>query len=76
MQILTIISKRKADSIILDSLFKSNKTLTPRKYDLGKYAKSGIGNTVTTPFEPGYLNIIWSVRRKDKDGAYYQLMCA
>lgn len=74
---LIIITKKQADKILVDSLFNpiNNHTLNTIKYDCGKYKsapKEFVGRLVQVKPE---IKAIYPVRRKDKDGAYTQLMC-
>ena len=72
---MIITTKRKADSLIVDSLFKPGGTCFTEKYDNGKYAgkpSDFIGKEVR---DLTGVIAIYPVSRKNKDGKYVQLMC-
>ena len=76
MKKLQIISKAKADKILVDSLFNpvNGRTLNRMKLDNGKYkpGEKYIGREVQA--SDGVL-AVYPVSRNDNDGAYTQLMC-
>lgn len=77
METLKIISKRQAEAFMVDSLFKAGGTFTNHdksKFDLGKYKSSLIGYEVPKHMVDK-VHIVWSERRQDANGPYYQLYC-
>lgn len=76
---MRIVTKREADKILVNSLFKpvNGSTLNVRKFDNGKYewtgkAKDYVGREVS---DIKGVHAVYPERRQDKDGAYCQLMC-
>lgn len=76
MKKLTIGTKRQADDVLVNSLFKpvNGKTLSVMKYDGGKYkaGTSFIGRVVETSDD---VHALYVVQRRDAHGAYQQIMC-
>ena len=74
-QKINIISKRKADSMLVDSLFSpvNGKTLTKTRWDLGKYKP---GKYVGREIECGEdVRAIFPQPQRDSDGPYIALYC-
>jgi len=76
---MQITTKRKANSLIIESLFKDKKTLTAMKYDNGKYEWTGkasdyIGKDVPNCSDD--VKAVWVERRSNSNGVYAQVMCA
>jgi len=74
MKTLQITTKRKADSLLLDSLFKpvNGHTLDKIKWCTGKYSRSLLGEEIEVS---DHVHAVWSERRKNADGPYYTLYC-
>lgn len=72
---ITIVSKRKADTMLLDSLFHpvNGKTLTCTRYDMGKYKPSKfIGREIECD---EHVKAIFTQSKRDSDGPYVALYC-
>ena len=72
---ITIVSKRKADTMLLDSLFHpvNGQTLTRTRYDMGKYKPAKfIGREIECA---EHVQAIFTQSRKDSDGPYIALYC-
>ena len=76
---MKIISKREANSILTNSLFKpvNGKTLSIGKFDSGKYEWHGsqkhyIGKEVQ---DIEWVHAVYVERRADSNGPYAQIMC-
>ena len=76
---MKIISKKEANSILTNSLFKpvNGKTLSIGKFDSGKYKWHGsqkhyIGREV---HDIERVHAVYVERRTDSDGPYAQIMC-
>ena len=75
MKTLKIGTKKQADKILLDSLFKPihGKTLNRMKYCNGKYKP---GSYVGREIEVGdNVHALYTESRKDGDGPYVRFMC-
>lgn len=74
MKTLQVTTKSKADSILVDSLFKPGGTLQTMRFDMGKYKAdvSLIGREVSCSDD---VYAIYQVSRRDCDGPYRALMC-
>lgn len=74
---MVIITKKQADEMLVNSLFKpvNGKTLSIMKYDCGKY--KGTPKEFIGKYAQPTINTyaIYPISRKDKDGRYTQLMC-
>ena len=70
---MKIVTKREADKILVDSLFRGGRTLMTEKFDNGKYRvdQSYIGRDVHDL--PG-VHAVYAERRRDADGPYIRLM--
>jgi len=74
---MTILTKRQAESAILNSLFQAGGTLAclpKERLDRGKYKETIVGKDVPAHLKERY-RLVWAERRKDKDGPYYALFC-
>jgi hypothetical protein len=72
---ITIVSKRKSDIMLLDSLFNpvNGKTLTRTRYDLGKYKPSKfIGREIECN---EHVQAIFTQSQRDSNGPYVALYC-
>ena len=78
MKKLTIGTKRQADAVLVDSLFRpvNGRTLSDMKFDGGKYSV-----TPATPYKGREVEVddrihaLYTVRRADADGVYVQIRC-
>jgi hypothetical protein len=74
---MKILTKRQADSEIVNSLFRAGGTLAclpKERFDLGKYKESIIGRELHEDVACR-LRLAWAERRRDKDGPYYAIFC-
>jgi hypothetical protein len=74
MQTLKVTSKRKADRMLIESLFNTGGTLTKIKLSGGKY-KAGafpIGREIEVG---SHVKAVWSESRSDSHGKYSVLYC-
>lgn len=71
---IEITTKKRAESALIDSLFKpiNGHTLVKSKWCAGKYANSGKGREIEVTED---VQAVWGERRSDRDGAYYTLYC-
>ena len=71
---LKLTSKRKADKMLVDSLFSPGGTLTRFKYCTGKYkpGKFPVGREMEVSDD---IQAIWAERRRDENGPYVALYC-
>jgi len=72
---LTIVSKHKADTMLLDSLFNlvNGKTLTSTRYDMGKYKPAKyIGREIDCSED---VQAIFTQSQRDSGGPYVALYC-
>ena len=73
---MLVITKRQADKMIIESLFKpvNGRTLQHSKlpFCTGKYKASMLGKKVC---DSPNVAAVYPVARKDKDGKYTQLRC-
>jgi hypothetical protein len=71
MKTLLIGTKRQADKILVESLFNPGGTLTPSRYDLGKYKpdpeKPFVGRSIEVSDN---VSALWTEKRRDSDGPY------
>ena len=74
MKTLQVTTKSKADSVLVDSLFKPGGTLQTMRFDLGKYGAdvSLLGREVYVSDD---VYAIYQVSRRDDKGPYRALMC-
>lgn len=76
MKRLQITSKRKAESMLVDSLFEpvNGRTLSKEKYSSGKYKPDAfpIGREVEVS---EHVHALWAEQRRDADGAYACVYC-
>ena len=79
MKEITITTKARAMSILLDSLFKpvNEHTLRPMPYCAGKYVWHGSQSHYVGKTEQVHdgVHALWVERRVDRDGPYAVLMC-
>jgi hypothetical protein len=74
---MKILTKRQAESAILNSLFQAGGTLAclpKERLDRGKYKDTIFGKEVP-PHLKDRVHLVWAERRKDKDGPYFALFC-
>jgi hypothetical protein len=71
---VTVISKRKANAMLVDSLFNAGGTLTATKLCSGKYAtgKFPVGREIEVSEN---IVAVWAENRKDSCGPYVSLYC-
>lgn len=72
---ITIISKRKADTMLLNSLFHpvNGQTLTRTRYDMGKYKpQKFIGREIECA---EHVQAIFTQSQRDTEGRYIALYC-
>jgi hypothetical protein len=71
---LRLTSKRKADQMLVNSLFSPGGTLTRFKYCTGKYKpeKFRVGREMEVGED---IQAIWAERRRDENGPYVVLYC-
>ena len=76
MKTLIIGTKRHADALLTESLFKpvNGRTLSRIRYDTAKYRVDRIfkGREIVTP---DHIHALWMERRKDSDGPYQAFFC-
>lgn len=76
---MKVVSKREANKILTESLFKpvNGKTLSIGKFDSGKYQWHGSQNHYIGRDVQGIdgIHAVYIERRTDSDGPYGQLMC-
>jgi hypothetical protein len=74
MQILKIVSKRKAHQMLIESLFNTGGTLTKIKLCSAKYKAGAF--PVGREIEVGsHVKAVWSESRSDSHGKYSVLYC-
>ena len=77
MKTITITTKRKADALHVESLFKpvNGRTLIKERYDMGKYKAevSLTGRTLDNCSDS--VVAVWSEVRRDSNGPYRALFC-
>jgi hypothetical protein len=76
------VTKSQADKILVDSLFRQTGSLTPIKFDSGKYKWLGSQRAHMKHSQDEIerkagkdIEAVWFERRKDSDGVYCQVMC-
>jgi hypothetical protein len=78
------ITKRKADKLLVESLFNPGGSLTPIKYCTGKYNWLGSQKACIAHYgeklkeqlaKKDHVKAVWFERRTDSDGVYCQIMC-
>lgn len=77
-----LMTKRQADAMLVDSVFNPEGSLTPIKYDCGKYKWLGSqrahieqsGEEINKKASD-CVRAVWFERRSDQYGAYCQIMC-
>ena len=75
MKTLKVISKAKADQILVNSLFEpvNGKTLNRMRYSSGKYAPgSYIGREIEVSDD---VHALYQSKGRDADGPYVRIMC-
>lgn len=75
---MILMTKREANKVLVDSLF-SEKTLTPMRYDSGKYEWLGsqaahIERSKNETFGD-HIRAIWFQRTTDEDGVFCAVWC-
>jgi hypothetical protein len=73
MKQLKLITKKQANNLILDSLFKSPKTLSISNWCTGKYQKPSDPDATFNVSDD--VVAIFAQRQSDKHGAYYKIKC-
>lgn len=74
---MKIVTKRKAEGLMVDTLFKGTKTATRKsKFDAGKYKWTGSQKDYVGKDVPDIEGVIavYVERRVDADGPYAQIM--
>jgi len=74
MKTIQLTTKRKADNLLVESLFSPGGTLTRVKYCSGKY-KAGAFPAGREVEVSDHVKAIWSEARKDSHGPYVTLYC-
>ena len=74
MKTIKLTTKRKADSLLIESLFNPGGTLTRVKYCSGKY-KTGAFPAGREIEVSDHVKAVWSEARKDSCGPYVTLYC-
>jgi hypothetical protein len=72
---MNILTKRQAESAILNSLFQAGGTLAclpKERLDRGKYKDTIVGKDVPAHLKDRY-SLVWAERGKDEDGPYFAL---
>lgn len=78
MKSITITTAAKAKAVMVASLFKpvNGRTLNDEKFDGGKYRTNPETPYIGRVIEVGdCVHAVYTVRRKDSDGAYVQFRC-
>ena len=73
-RVIEIISKKTAEKMLLESLFKLGGTLTRVKYCGGKYKPESFPVGRKIEVSPDVV-AVWAERRKDSFGSYIYLYC-
>jgi hypothetical protein len=74
MKTIKLTTKRKADSLLVESLFNPSGTLTRAKYSSGKY-KAGAFPAGREIEVSDHVKAVWSETRRDSCGSYSTLYC-
>ncbi len=74
MKTIQIITKRKADALLIESLFRQGGTYRKERYDMGKYKpeSSFVGREIECSDD---VICVWAESRRDQDGPYKALFC-